>query len=718
MNAIHRSGRIIISTLFAVFIAFCLMQAASYATDYNSLTGYSAGVGSITVSGGTVAQAVTPVISGDQYTWNIEVTEDWASLNTDKKITITFTKDLTNYPDCEISTVTPSGLFNATKRRRVRAGASLVYEATIDQSTSNGSTIAYVYYDLEDHVTSYKTYVFNITCNGALNPRYLPNENSNDLHVKFGDPAYPDTEPECDMQIVDTDSSYPDNYYSVEYAGSRTGFYPDQLALYVKPSSSGTTVSATPYSGDADPELFGTSEGYYGYVVDLSAMSADSVVQVSDGSETIYLIFHEPAEEYPSTAGTAPTSVVSYLPIGQFATGTGWGTSASKFVGNVAPETTGVSLGAFGGYIEYYFAGGIPNSSINSYGVDFMIYGNAFNGNPEAGAVQVSHDGKTWYELAGSKYYEDGFVLTGNTTNGGNGNSKLYTGTRRNSKVVWTKGTGDTNPDVALYPATGTTPVATFSQFGTLVKYPDSTLYPMGGAHDNTGNMVISYNPGTTYTLTFPGIAAIEDSDDNSEYSYGYCDITPNGSPAKYGTAVNPYEIYTNNKKGGDGFDLEWMTDISTGMPVNPDTVGTIYYVRVYSAVMHNAGVFGETSAEVTGIFLTANAPDKEDVDKTSMPTTIQIKNNNTVLYDLTTSQFTPTKVSSNTSNASNTYFLDLSGEGISTGRKIVVSSSTGTKNYINNESEGTYTYNGQKYIRIVSQQGFKAPYILVLKMN
>ncbi len=26
----------------------------------------------------------------------------------------------------------------------------------------------------------------------------------------------------------------------------------------------------------------------------------------------------------------------------------------------------------------------------NPYGVDFVIYGNAFNGNPEAGAVQVS----------------------------------------------------------------------------------------------------------------------------------------------------------------------------------------------------------------------------------------------------------------------------------------------------------------------------------------
>ena len=42
---------------------------------------------------------------------------------------------------------------------------------------------------------------------------------------------------------------------------------------------------------------------------------------------------------------------------------------------------------------------------------------------------------------------------------------------------------------------------------------------------------------------------------------------------------------YTSDKTGGDGFDLEWAVDISTGLPV--DVTGkTFHDVRVYSAVL------------------------------------------------------------------------------------------------------------------------------------
>ena len=36
----------------------------------------------------------------------------------------------------------------------------------------------------------------------------------------------------------------------------------------------------------------------------------------------------------------------------------------------------------------------------------------------------------------------------------------------------------------------------------------------------------------------------------------------------KDGTPVNPYTPYTSDKDGGDGFDLAWAVDISTGEPV------------------------------------------------------------------------------------------------------------------------------------------------------
>lgn len=42
--------------------------------------------------------------------------------------------------------------------------------------------------------------------------------------------------------------------------------------------------------------------------------------------------------------------------------------------------------------------------------------------------------------------------------------------------------------------------------------------------------------------------------------------------------------------------------DISTGEPVK---VNNAKYVRIYSAVLYNTGIFGETSPEITGIFRT-----------------------------------------------------------------------------------------------------------------
>ena len=708
--------------VLAVSMILIALPAMTYASgiDYNynvlTLSSSSRGVTSITVSGGTVDVEATPSVSGKTFTYNITLSE--STPTSDMSVTATFVASST---DCVISTVKPKGLFNSTKRRYVREHASLTHTATIAAGTSTGTVTAYVYPDLDSSVSDYDTYVFNYTCSGTNNPKTL----SNGALARLGDPAYPLTEPEEYMQIGDPSS----NVHVVSYSNvSRPGYYPDMVALYVE---SGATVQSD--STGITVSTGGTSGVYTGYTVNLQGLSSGTGrVKVIKSGVISYLEFSAPSQQTPSSAGTPPTSVVSYLPIGQFATGSGWGSSAGKFVqdsqGHPAsvPETTGVSLGAFGGYIEFYFEDGIPNSNINDYGVDFMIYGNAFNGNPEAGSVQVSDDGKNWYELAGSKYYEDGFALTGNTTSGGTGSSKLYTGTRRNSKVTWTKGAGDTNPDVALYQATGNTAIASFSQFGQLVRYPEKIngttgYYPMSGAHDNTGNMNISYNPDSSYTLTFPGITAIEDSDNNGEYGYGYCDITPNGSPAKYGTAVNPYEVYTSNKKGGDGFDLEWITDIATGEPVDLDdeeNIGVIRYVRVYSSVLHNAGVFGETSAEVTGIFLTTNTENKSSVGRTDLPS-VSIGNTNiTDLINTSSSQVQTvnnTKIVTLNKSDYAVHTEDASGNVITQGSAITVGG-TNLNVFINNDASSSSEYMGTDFVRIVAQNGYKAPYIILLK--
>ena len=207
-------------------------------------------------------------------------------------------------------------------------------------------------------------------------------------------------------------------------------------------------------------------------------------------------------------------------------------------------------------------------------------------------------------------------------------------------------------------------------------------------------------------TLTFAGITAIADSDTTSDYAFGYADVTPNGSPDQYGDAVNPYTPYTSDKTGGDGFDLEWAVDISTGLPV--DVTGkTFHYVRVYSAVL-DFGRFGETSAEITGIFTTYNKA-TADVGYTDEPTSLTI--NGTEIANLVNAQ----RVTVNEDDYG-VVFYDASQMGLS--EATISASAASTANvYINSSSVGTYTKTSSvNYVRVIVQDGVAAPYIAVIK--
>lgn len=444
----------------------------------------------------------------------------------------------------------------------------------------------------------------------------------NNVTLRFGDPAYPETEPESDMRFTGSNGTY-----TAVYRGATTGYYPNILALYLQGIES-NTVTAT--SSDINKISFLTYDAA-GAATENSSFSGTGTafgvvsikeagsITINGGSGNITLNFEAPRE--PAVpGGVAPSRVVSYLPLGQYATGSGWGSATGKFTGGYS--ATGVSLGALGGYIEFEFANGITNNNNNPYGVDFVVYGNAFNGNPEAGAVQVSEDGKTWYELAGSMYYDGNFNYVGNQmTNNPNKFSSAYTGTLNKATVEYEKGASfltvglkETNGTTYLVPS-GTT-------FGPIGWFPAMDKYPQGDAHDNTGsNVTVSY---TANNLAFSGITAIQDYNTTASYAFGYADVTPNGSPTTYGNAVNPYTAYTTAKTGGDGFDLEWAVDPSTKLPV-PVNGKVFKYVRVYTAVLDN-GTFGETSTEVCGIFTTANGQKNEDgsavpVGRTTAPT-------------------------------------------------------------------------------------------------
>lgn len=527
----------------------------------------------------------------------------------------------------------------------------------------------------------------------------------NNVTLRFGDPAYPETEPESDMRFTGSNGTY-----TAVYRGATTGYYPNILALYLQGIES-NTVTAT--SSDINKISFLTYDAA-GAATENSSFSGTGTafgvvsikeagsITINGGSGNITLNFEAPRE--PAVpGGVAPSRVVSYLPLGQYATGSGWGSATGKFTGGYS--ATGVSLGALGGYIEFEFANGITNNNNNPYGVDFVVYGNAFNGNPEAGAVQVSEDGKKWYELAGSMYYDGNFNYVGNQmTNNPKKFSSAYTGTLNNGTVEYKKenneikvGLKNASGSYAI-PASGTT----LPYFGPIGWFPAMDKYPQGDAHDNTGsNVTVSY---TANNLAFSGITAIQDYNTTASYAFGYADVTPNGSPTTYGNAVNPYTAYTTAKTGGDGFDLEWAVDPSTKLPV-PVNGKVFKYVRVYTAVLDN-GTFGETSTEVCGIFTTANGLKNEDgsavdVGRTAAPTIIVGDKNIFNEYDST--------------SYGNTIVVDTEGT-LSNGKTVTVTAETGANIYINSAATANYTATSSEPMRVIVQSGEKAPYIVIIK--
>lgn len=482
----------------------------------------------------------------------------------------------------------------------------------------------------------------------------------------------------------------------------------------------GTGITVTAIGASAD-------ETNYSYKVDVSGIASGStatlVVTISSGTYTVAL----PSATPISAGGTKPTSVLSYAPLGQFARGNGWGSIYSnyanvagstasdalvKFATGTGYESTGVSLGAFGGYIDFYFQGGITNDAKNPYGVDFVIYGNAFNANPEAGAVQVSEDGITWYELAGSMYYDGNFNYTGEA--GASRISNAYTGTLRNATISYSQ---DSVIKATVKDASGATKINA-AQFVASTAWWPTVLkgYPAIAAHINsnatsTSNVQVTCND-TVFSST--GVTLIPDSNTTADYAFGYADVTPNGSPATYGDAVNPYKPYnyTENgtaktKTGGDGFDLEWAVDITTGLPVDVTDM-TFRYVRVYSAVLDN-GFFGETSTEICGIFTTANKA-TAPVNRTAAPTSLKIggKTVEALIEDFEV-------VEDNESYGAVVYY-DASGV-TSDDKTVTVEASSSANIYINSAATSSYTKTAdENIVRVIVQEGTAAPYIAIIE--
>ena len=588
-----------LALILVLVMVLGLLTVTASADTAGSLGSPTNGIKSITITGANINSNEDRTLTGSSAPYNLTYNVLLASGTADGTVvTATFEKENASNENLVVSSAKPNSILNAVSRKHIKKHASLTYNATVQNGTA--TMTVYVYPNLADSVKSYGTYVINFQLAEVNNPITV-----NGTQIRFGDPAYPMTEPERYMSFEAAGT----NAYNAVYAGPTAGFVPDLYSLYLKSdaaltlTSNSTDIVFRTYDANGNMTetntVTGTSgTGYFSTVIYVKAAGS---IQVATAGSTTATTINFSAPNDPSSAHDAqlhPDGAIAYLPgITQYANRGDWGsistggdnllTPATKVKGYKGFAANGFSLGSLGGYVQYDFSSNpIQNLDTNPYGVDFVVYGNAFNGNPEAAAVQVYaqevlSDGTLgayeWYELAGSMYYSDSAV--------------------RNATVSYTLASNGAITAKVNDTVHSQNPFVTNAAwFPTKSGMSHEATSGINNALTNT--YITEY---TANTLKFAGITSIPDSDSNADYAFGYADVTPVPS-VKDGTPVNPYTPYTSDKDGGDGFDLAWAVEIGGTTPVKIDNAK---YVRIYSAVLYNTGIFGETSPEITGIFRT-----------------------------------------------------------------------------------------------------------------
>ena len=511
-----------------------------------------------------------------------------------------------------------------------------------------------------------------------------------------------------------------------------SSYIPRQFILWVR---NGFTVSVdgTALTPNSAPSADDTDVAY---TINTNATNAITIV-ASNGTTTYTIT----CPHYTAIAtGINPVDVNGYLPVGQFArpNSFGWGalytdnTNVSSSSNDVKFKTgyvsTGVSLGMAGGYVQFDMGNNrIENNANNKYGIDFIVYGNAFKGNPEAAGVQVSNDGVNWYTLAGSRHYMSDTkwnqnisyikIATANTTIGGKSFAKAGIYVSTDFAAPSSDNASDVDAAVALATWTGIPQLtgSTFPKTYTTDTPAAAAWWPEYASNENYGNVwnignavngVSWLRNGTAEVITYTGVTTVEDdmvvlnegataaptqAEMTDVYQWGYADVRVNGS--QYGTVVNnPYAAApsTDAGAGGDGFDLSWAVK-ADGTPM---ALSSVRYVRVYSAVLFSAGVFGETSAEVCGLYV-ANA------ESSSVGTSANVE-----LWADEAEEATPMNLNNTTSVAAGTYYL------YSTETNVYVN---GEKVIVSGEEGCAITIAAGQKVQIIAQSGTAAPFLTVL---
>ena len=587
--------------------------------------------------------------------------------------------------------------------------------------------------------------------------------------LRFGDPNYPATAPEKYMYFKETGTGTYDAIYSTDGTTEDASYYPDILAFYVVPeevndepvttitSITGTDIDFVTYdaSGNAtiSPTVAVNDDGFY----TIKPKSDNSTITVN-GNVTVSFS----APNVQIAEGSKPAAVTGYLPVGQFAryNSFGWGnlytdntnirsdSNTTKFLDGYV--STGVSLGMAGGYVQFDMGSNpIKNNAKNPYGIDFIVYGNAFNGNPEAAGVMVSNDGETWYTLAGSRHFMSdtlwnqkiSYVRIEGTTQRALDTAFTADGVYYSTDYVSPSTQTQTAINAAISAATWQgIPAASSAAAVNLSYWPewanrtstqaenygnvwkigtDSKIPAVASSANNAGVNwdkadKVSTEPNGAEVITYSGLTIVPDDtvvlknqgiDSPSQaqmtdvYQWGYADVRVNGTA--YGTAINPYASAASAVSGGDGFDLSWAVDAEG----NPVSLASVKYVRVYSAVLFNAGIFGETSAEVCGLYVaqadTANVGTTGFADissSNSTPTSVSKKRNVLQAVTVTVSDATSTTLTL-TSSAENFYVNGTAVENGSIAKTV-------------NKADGA-----TQYFSVIAQTGSKEASISIVKV-
>ena len=401
------------------------------------------------------------------------------------------------------------------------------------------------------------------------------------------------------------------------------GYYPFSFSLIASDRSKVASVTVSnggsfhwAYAQNADGSYVTDEDGNYvestttNYGVVVLPTTSASTVTVT-GTDNIGSATFNCAQ--PSGGTTAAgAALYAYLPapaqfVNEGVTTGGWGDAYDSNGAVKATSSTGVSLGFFGGYAVYEFENPIADDPTHPYGADFIVYGNAFWANSEAGCIQVSKDGTTWYDIAGSMYY----------TKSTKGATITYTNPNATEDAGITAAGSNLGTMAAVnYTLNGTAGTVTTNTFHNHSWFPlNANYFTASGSRaamakvDELSFVSRTLNSANvTDKLTFTGtlLNNYPGTSETAKIGFGYCDVHPNKTLG--GTiAYNPYQTFTSSSdydtkvagtSGGDPIDIAWAVD-SEGKPAKLES---IQYVRIYTGMAQMNGVFGEISTEVCGI--------------------------------------------------------------------------------------------------------------------